>query len=204
MKRFLTLIAAIAVLAAGLSLAVVQAKGVSGKAAPVVGAGRVEEALEFLGSASQNGAGIAVQGYFNHVSGLPDASLFTGSTRTAATARFTFTSVGQINARYVQGNMIVTTSTQVLRIVFGKQLVGSLSVHFQDILSVQTPNAGIETGTAWAVQTKSGSFRIGNRRYRFGRVGLSERFFTTGEGKRTATTPLRSEFSLAGNAMIIP
>jgi len=58
--------------------------------------------------------------------------------------------------------MIVTTSTQVLKISFKGETIATFSVHFQDILNVQTANMGIETGTAWAAQAQSVSFRLGS------------------------------------------
>jgi hypothetical protein len=169
-----------------------------------VASARLADALEFLGTAAQNGNTISTQGFLNHVSGLPDDSLFSGPNRRAATARFTFISAGHINGRYLEGNMIVTTSTQVLTITFRGRSIASFSVHFQDMLNVQAPNVGEETGSAWAVQTAAGIFHLGAHSYRFGRLGLNERFFTTGEGRRTQATPPKSEFALAGNATVLP
>jgi hypothetical protein len=192
---------------------------VSGSSARLVAAdSHGRNAIEFLGRILQNANQIDSYGYLNYVSGLPESSLFTaGLPRNESTARFTYRAIGTIKDRYVNANMIVTVSIERFTVYFNKsakadwknpasfakgQIVAAARVRDQNMLNVQAPNLGIGMGAADATQLNSVPFILGGHAYSFGRKGMTERFSTSGEGRRTSVQPSISQFVIAGNVVV--
>jgi hypothetical protein len=186
-----------------------------------VGAAPGKIAFEFVGQVDQNALDITAYGYLTHVNGLPDAQLFTKpdpTSRSEATARFTFMAKGKLSGRYTLQNLIDTDTALTMTIYFStagganfaKQdlfaagaPIATLTVQYQQILIVEAPNTGIVSGSGESTQETSGAFTLNNQPYQFGHGGLIEHFPSFGSGKRTEATAPKSQFAIAGSAMVI-
>jgi len=88
----------------------------AGSTSPGVGLSAQHEELtlfEFMGHIDQNGNELVAYGYLTHLSGVPDADLFTGPPFSETTAKYTFVSTGTLDNRFIAGrvfNLVVTDS----------------------------------------------------------------------------------------------
>ncbi|MHB8627796.1 MAG: hypothetical protein ACYDBJ_13080 [Aggregatilineales bacterium] len=197
---------------------------VQGQATPAtqLGSAPGSTGFEFVGQIDQNGVALSGYGYLTHLNGLSDDQLFTTpglTTSTEATARFTFTATGQLTGRYVLQNLITTDSTLLMTIYFNDKAganfnhpdsfaggvpIASLSVCFQHILDVTSPNTGAVVGSGDVTQTKVTPFTLNGQTYQLGSVGLIEHVSSFGSGKRTDPVAPKSQFIIAGNTQVIP
>jgi len=177
-----------------------------------------ESALEFLGRSDQDGPTVTHYGYLTHLFGLGDAALFSDlTTRTEATARFTFSASTTLTARHEVGNMIVTAAPGTLTIYFndtpgsdftqpgsfaGGQAIATFSVRYHNILNVQAPNEGIATAVADLVQLSASAFTLNGRHHRLGHQGFQLRVRATGQGTRTHVDPVKAFFLLGAQAIV--
>jgi hypothetical protein len=180
---------------------------------PLIG----QTALEFVGRSDQEQAALTHYGYLTHVAGLPDALLFSSATtRSEATARFTYMANTTLDTRHELGNLIVTAATGTLMIYFQARPAGDFNrpasfalgtpiatyaIRYHNVLNVQAPNAGIATAVAELTQQRVGLFPLQGLQI-LGFPGLRLRLSATGEGTRSQTQPLRSSFVLAGELVV--
>ncbi len=220
MKRFLLAVPLVALVpAAAVYSAAVHQRPHAG-AVEIANAPHERNSIEFQGRILQNVNRITSYGYLTHVSGLSDALVFASQTkRNETTARFTYVAHGRINNRFVNNNMIVTTSVDHFNVFYHRapgsnwdapssfatgRHVATIYVRDQNMLNVQAPDAGIALGAGDATEQSAGVFRLGGHPYRFGHRLLRDRFTTTGEGHRTQVQPPKSTFVIAGNAVMVP
>jgi hypothetical protein len=210
------------VVAAGgaIALAAVPTLEAGPDAVRVVGApGPGDTAFEFIGRDDQPDLSHAVfYGYVTHLSGVPDAALFSSRTsRTEKTARITFRVNLTLDAHLALQPLFVTSGSGRLRFYFkaspgatfgdpasfsrGVVIATSLS-RFHDIVNAQSQSLGIESSTGAVIQRTAGTVRLNGRRYRFGRVGLRERFTAVGEGMRQTTPTVERTIIASGDAVV--
>jgi hypothetical protein len=177
-------------------------------------------ALEFVGRIDQDGGYLTSYGYLTYVRGLSSSAVFTEPfTTTETTARFTYYATSTLTARAVISNVTelnVAGETTFYFHPYGAQAdfgnpasftsgtpVGSATGRLQNILNVQAPNLGVSTGFGELVRQTAGVFTLGAQSYQFGRVGLMEREFFTGEGTRTDPIVPRSFIVGGGNTLVV-
>jgi hypothetical protein len=177
-----------------------------------------ETAFAFLGRTDQTGPTLTHYGYLTHLFGVADGLLFADpARRTEATARFTFFATTTLTARHELGNLIVTAAPGTLTIYFNHsaggdfnqpasfaigQPIATFSVQFHNVLNVQTPDQGIASAIADLVQIEADRFTLDGNRSRFGRQGLLERVWSTGQGTRTQAAPPQAFFLLGGQVVV--
>ncbi|MCC7446892.1 MAG: hypothetical protein IT324_05710 [Anaerolineae bacterium] len=220
MKLILKLVALI-VLTLSLMLTrdnVTRVQGQSAKAVGIAPVGR--NAFTFVSMADQDGANLGAYGYLTHLAGLPDAALFTTYEPLAVSetaARFTFRATGVLTQRAEIQNIIDTHFPMTLTIYFNPVggskfadptsfdegvVVATYALNYQHVLNVYAPDTGNVLGSGESVQNTSETFTLEGQSYQFGRIGLVERFLSFGSGKRTEATRPKSQFILAGSAMV--
>ena len=69
--------------------------------------------------------------------------------------------------------------------------IATYAVRGHDILNVQSPNTGIATATASLAQTQAGTFTLGSKQYRFGRVGLKQHLCRNRRREKVEHQPAR-------------
>jgi hypothetical protein len=177
-----------------------------------------ESALEFLGRSDQEGPSVTHYGYLTRLFGLADDTLFSDpTTRTEATARFTFFATTALTARHELGNIIITAAPGTLTICFNDtpgsdfsqpasfatgQPIATFSVQYHNILNVQGLNEGISSALADLVQQSASSFSLNGRRHHLGHQGLHLRVRATGQGTRTQVDPVKAFFLLGAQAIV--
>jgi hypothetical protein len=177
-----------------------------------------ETSVEFVGRAHQEGASFTQYGYLTHIAGIPDASLFSDpNVRDESHARFTFFAKTTLTARSVLDTLFVLTTTGDTSFYFqanpNRQPTDAASFakgvqiatyfgRVHDVINVQSPNTGIATATEALIQKRITVFALNGKRYQLGRVGLRERLSATGEGTRSSVSPLVSDITIAGDAVI--
>jgi hypothetical protein len=193
---------------------------VSQAGAGEVGISTAQTAWEYVGQNDQNGGDFAGYGYLTHINGIPDDSLFTTNDPTAhseATAHFTYYTTAKLTARSIISSVFVLNASGTFNIYYnasphgdfnnpssfnsGTQ-VSTSTLRFQDILNVQGPNKGLETGMGELTQSEANPFTLDSTQYRFGRPGLISRLYSTGEGIRTDPTLPKSVVFGAGNVVV--
>ena len=114
-----------------------------------------QNAMEFIGTGRDSAAGVMPVGYFTHIDGLPDELLFSDpSTRTEATARFTFVGVPATGSRTQLGTLVSSSGTATVTFFFNAtpganfndpssfakgQLIAAYSVRTHSVLHVLVP-----------------------------------------------------------------
>jgi hypothetical protein len=191
-----------------------------------------DTSYEFAGKVDQAGPSFTVYGYLTFVRGLTDPQLFTvpGIDQSEATARFTVYASTTMVRRAIIKNVFVVSSTGTFTIYYNPaggadfddpssfargKAVASSDVRFQNIINVQGTEAppglggwgadlpwAISTGTGGADQRSASTFSLGGKQVRFGRKGLHQRLFMTGEGVLLEPTQPRAELFLAGSAVV--
>ena len=71
------------------------------------GSGRA--AAEVVGRIVQDGLVVTGHGFLTRLSGVTDSTMFRGSDRTAAGARFTFTADTEVHDRFISGALFSAT-----------------------------------------------------------------------------------------------
>ncbi len=177
-----------------------------------------ENSFELLARSDQEGPVVSHYGYLTHIFGLADDALFSDpTTRTEATARFTFAATTTLDARHELANIIVTSAPGTLTIYFKEtpgadfnnpesfasgQPIATFSVRYHNVLNVQAPDEGITSAVAELVQQSANSFTLNERLLRLGRRGLQERIQASGQGRRTQIDPVKAFFLVGANAVI--
>lgn len=82
----------------------------------------------------------------------------------------------------------------------GGTSIATASLHYQDMLSVQSPNRGLVTGKGEFDQITAPTFMLGAESYRFGRPGMIHYVSTFGDALRTDAVIPISSVLLIGNA----
>src|SRR5436190_6156254 len=208
-----------AILAGAGGLAAVGAVPASAEAAArrTVGEPRdATAAAEVIGRLDQVGDAITGYGYLTRVHGLSQASLFRGPQRTEATARFTFASRVQVNARFILGSLISVDGVGSLTFFldssgadFAKPstfsdgtAIATFAAHFHNVLTVIAPGQGISTIEGELKQRRARTFSFGGRRTRFGHTGLGLNLAVGGPSTRTAPSPPTAFFDVAGDLTV--
>jgi hypothetical protein len=172
-----------------------------------------------VGRSEQDGNAVTHFGYLTRIQGLPDSLLFSHpSIRTQATARFTFSAATTLTARNELGNIIVTAAPGTLTIYFNETPSGDFanpgsfaagtpiatySARYNNVLNVQSTNAGIMTAVADLIQLGDDPFTLDGMQYRLGQRHLRERLSAYGQGTRTQVDPPQSFFLWGGNVVIV-
>jgi hypothetical protein len=188
-----------------------------GAARPLGIAAPGDTSFEFIGKLDQPDLNTSnFYGYLTHIVGIPDSQLFTSSTRADSTARLTFYVTATLDAHLAQLPLFVTTGAGTIRFYFnpsgGAKIddpasfqrgrpVGAAVARFHDVLNAQSDTAGIENATGSLVQSTAGTFTLGGKSYRFGRLGLRLRIAMSGEGIRTVS-PLTRTVIAAGDTTV--
>lgn len=183
-----------------------------------IGAGpRGRTIVEFSSRISQTGdegGTFTSYGFLTRVTGAGSSALFTGSSRTAATALFTAYATGQLAARVVDQAVhsidIKGRLTVHQRRSPGADfadpasfragaVVARFDVTLLDVLTVFAPGQGLPTLTGDMHQTTAGKLSGALAGKRFGVRGQRLRFFATGIGSLTDPVHLNSVHEIAGN-----
>jgi hypothetical protein len=178
------------------------------------------DAYQYAGRIDQDGANFIGYGYIYDMQGLAPSALFSNPFNPSeTTAHFTYYATATLTSRAVV--------TDAVRSIFALDSVGeitfyyqsspsasfdspesfangtpitTISMHFQDILSVQGPNRGISTGNGTFTVVTSEPFTFGEETLRFGRPGIVYQISTFGDALRTDPIIPQSSVLLAGNA----
>jgi hypothetical protein len=161
-----------------------------------------QNAVEFVGRADQTGPNFVGFGYLTRIYGLTQTLVFTSPIiNSEATAHFTYYATSTLSSRSVISGVFVVDSIGTIVYYYHATPSASFAdpqsfatgipiltatVHYQDVLNVQAPNLGIASGDAEIVQTDVAPFTLSDgKTYHMGRVGLTGRSYSTGEGTRT-------------------
>ena len=177
-------------------------------------------AFDYVGRVIQQGDDFHTFGYLTYIRGLDDALLFSDPEhRNEKTARFTFYSKTKLTSRAVVGNLFnVNLSGGLIVYVrepqpqatfegaeaykhFQATPIAFNEVHGQSIITITTPNGGINTAHLEGKQLQTPAFSIGGKTYRFGRADNYFKYSHTGAGKRTKPEPIEAEIWIAGQAV---
>ena len=170
-------------------------------------------AAEVIGRLDQNGDAITGYGYLTRIHGLPDADLFRGATHDESTARFTFASAVQVNARFFRGALVSVDGVGSLTFFldgnggnFAEPAsfsdgtpVAKFAAHFHNLLTVIAPNQGVSTIAGELKQRQASTFALDGRSTRFGHRGLGLSLSVAGPSTRTTDTPPIAFFDVAGD-----
>ena len=184
-----------------------------------------QNAMEFIGSGRDNGSGIMPFGYFTHIDGLPDDLLFSDpSTRTEATARFTFVGATGPGSREALGSVINATGSGSFTIFFnanagasladpssfGKgQSVAVLAARAHAILHVLAPitpsgpGKALFSATADVIQTRADPFTLQGKPFVLGKVGQRLRLSAQGDLTLFQLNPPRATSVVAGEVTTV-
>jgi hypothetical protein len=211
------------VLAGGLAgVGGLAAGGIAPDVAGAAGLHRVGEpgdgtaAAEVVGHLDQLGDAITGYGYLTRVHGLRQADLFRGPGATEATARFTFFSNVQVNARFIRGALVSVDGVGTLTFFLDPNgadfanpatfsdgtVIAKFDAHFHNLLTVVLPNQGISTIAGELTQRQARTFSFEGRRTRFGQRGLGLHLSVAGPSQRTAPSPPTAFFEVAGDITV--
>jgi hypothetical protein len=174
-------------------------------------------AAEVVGHLDQVGDAITGYGYLTRIHGLRQADLFRGPDATEATARFTFFSTVQVNARFIRGALVSVDGVGTLTFFldpngadFGNpatfsdgSTIATFAAHFHNLLTVVAPNQGISTIAGELIQRHARTFSFERRRTRFGHRGLRMHLSVAGPSARTAPSPPTATFEVAGDITVV-
>jgi hypothetical protein len=174
-------------------------------------------AAEVVGHLDQVGDAITGYGYLTRVHGLREADLFRGPGATEATARFTFFSKVQVNARFIRGALVSVDGVGTLTFFLDPNgadfatpdtfsdgtAIAAFEAHFHNLLTVLAPNQGISTIAGELAQRQARTFSFEGRRTRFGHRGLRLHLSVAGPSQRTAASPPTAFFEVAGDITVV-
>ena len=182
-----------------------------------------ESAFELIGRSDQSGSDITHYGYVTHINGLPDEALFSdATTRTEATARFTYLATTTLHSRHLVGNILTTAGLGTLTIFFHERAgadfgapdsfkeghpAASFTLHYHSVLNVQTaispesPGRGIVRVVADLHQETASPLELNGRWFHLGHRESRERLSLTGQGTLTRAEPPQAFFFLGGEVV---
>jgi hypothetical protein len=174
-------------------------------------------AAEVVGHLDQVGDAITGYGYLTRIHGLREADLFRGPGATEATARFTFFSKVQVNARFIRGALVSVDGVGTLTFFLDPNgadfatpatfsdgtAIAKFEAHFHNLLTVLAPNQGISTIAGELTQRQARTFSFEGRRTRFGHRGLRLHLSVAGPSQRTAPSPPTAFFEVAGDITVV-
>jgi hypothetical protein len=210
------------VLAGGLASGLA-ASGIAPDAASAAGSHRIGEptdgtaAAEVVGHLDQVGDAITGYGYVTRIHGLSQSDLFRGPDATEATARFTFFSNVQVNARFIRGTLVSVDGVGTLTFFVDPNgadfsnpetfsdgtAIARFAAHFHNLLTVIAPDQGISTIEGELTQRHAHTFSLAGRHTRFGHRGLRLHLSVSGPSKRTAPSPPTAFFDVAGDLTVV-
>jgi hypothetical protein len=174
-------------------------------------------ASEYIGVIQQDGPSFTAVGYLTHVQGIDPAALFTDpAIRTAATARFTFTSSAVAVSNSNVGAVTQIGAVGTLNVFFNATggadfatpgsfeegtEIAALDARFHNILSVIAPNTGIADATVETTQRTARAFDLDGRQLRFGHPQLRQRMTLSGKATRSQVAPPVSTTEFAAAAV---
>jgi hypothetical protein len=170
-------------------------------------------AAQVVGHLDQVGDAITGYGYLTRIHGLRPADLFRAPNRTESSARFTFFSKVQVNARFFRGALVSVDGVGTLTFFLDPDgadfahpatfsngtAVAKFAAHFHNLLTVIAPNQGISTIEGELTQRHARTFSLEGRRTRFGHRGLRLHLSVAGPSTRTAPSPPTAFFDVAGD-----
>jgi hypothetical protein len=175
-------------------------------------------AAEVVGHLDQVGDAITGYGYLTRIHGLRRADLFRGPDATEATARFTFFSNVQVNARFIRGTLVSVDGVGTLTFFLDSggadfanpatfsdgTAIARFAAHFHNLLTVVAPNQGVSTIAGELTQRQARMFSFEGRRAQFGHRGLRLHLSVAGPSTRTAPSPPTAFFEVAGDITVVP
>jgi hypothetical protein len=198
--------------ATGLVPAIAGAAGAREVGAPSDGTA----AAEVVGHLDQVGDAITGYGYLSRIHGLSQTSLFRTRDWTEGSARFTFASRVQVNARFIRGALVSVDGVGDLTFFrdgnggdFSRPAtfsdgtpIATFAAHFHNLLTVIAPNQGVSTIAGELTQRQAHAFSFDGRPTRFGHNGLRLHLTVAGPSMRTAPSPPRATFDVAGDLTV--
>ena len=179
-----------------------------------------QNAMEFIGTGREGATGIMPVGYFTHIDGLPDELLFSDpSTRTEATARFTFAGVPVAGSRTVLGTLASSSGTATFTFYFNAtpganfndpssftkgQPIAAYAARTHSVLHILVPISAAGPGKALisaagdVIQNRAVAFALQDRLYVLGRAGQRLRVSAQGDAVVTQVNPPQASVVLAG------
>lgn len=180
-------------------------------------------AFEYVGIVHQDGVDFEAYGYFTHIRGLPDESLFfDAAKRDEKNARFTFHGRSKMTGRSIvqkvfnvntKGELVVyvrprsmeaATMGQGIEFSVGSK-VAAFAFRGQSVIAVTSPDQGINTAVLEAKQLKEGRsvFKSGQKDYVFGLPDSLVTFNHVGHGVRSQAEPPIARISIAGRGVSV-
>jgi len=179
-----------------------------------------QNAMEFIGTGRDSATGIMPVGYFTHIDGLSDDLLFSDpTTRTEATARFTFSGVPTAGSRTQLGTLASTNGTASFTFYFNAtpganfndpssftrgQPIAAYSVRTHSVIHVLVPISAAGPGKALisavgdAIQNRADPFALQGRALVLGSVGQRIRVSAQGDAVVAQLNPPQASVVLAG------
>lgn len=195
------------------------AKATSQKATlPQVGIGAADQnAFEFIGRVDQNNLDFSGFGYLTYVKGISNTGIYSNPLNPSEdTARFTYVATATLTSRAILTEVFVIDAVGSMTFYYTETPpdrsfdnaasfangtpIATTSLHYHDILLVQSPNKGIASGINEVTQLSASTFNLNGQNYQFGQPGQFYRLTSIGNGTRTNANPPVSFVLLAGNA----
>lgn len=177
-----------------------------------------QNAVELIGKIDQNGLSFNGYGYLTRINGIPDDQMFTDPiNRSEATAHFTYATTANLTARSVIETLFVLNAAGTTTIYYNEKPAGDFkdpktfaagtaiataNERWQTVISVQSPDTGIATGTSEFTEATTTPFTLNGTDYQFGHANLVLRSSFTGEGKRSDKILPKSIIIIAGNSVV--
>jgi hypothetical protein len=174
-------------------------------------------ASEYIGVIQQSGPDFTAVGYLTYVQGVDPTALFTDpAIRTAATARFTFTSGATAVSNSTVGAVTQIGAVGKLNIYFNATggadfanpdsfavgtEIAALDARFHNILSVIAPNSGVADATVETTQRIARAFDLDGQKLKFGHPELRQRMTLAGKATRSQVAPPLSTTEFAAAAV---
>src|ERR1700751_5822426 len=198
------------------------AGGIAPDVAGAAGLHRVGEpadgtaAAEVVGHLDQVGDAITGYGYLTRIHGLRETDQFRRPWGTEATARFTFSSKVQVNARFIRGALVSVDGVGTLTFFLDPNgadfanpatfsdgtAIAKFDAHFHNLLTVVLPNQGISTIAGELTQRHARTFSLEGRPPGLGRRGWGLHLSGAGPSQRPAPSPPTAFFEVAGDITI--
>jgi hypothetical protein len=184
-----------------------------------------QNAMEFIGTGREGATGIMPVGYFTHIDGLPDDILFSDpSTRTEATARFTFVVVPATGSRIMLGTLVSSSGTATVTFFFNAtpganfndpssfakgQPIAAYAVRSHSVLHVLVPISAAGPGKALVnavgdvIQNRADPFALQGSAFVLGKVGQRLRLSVQGDAVVAQANPPQATAVLAGELVTV-
>jgi N-acyl-L-homoserine lactone synthetase len=221
------LLARVGALSAGL-LVVGVPQAVAAGAPARAGTGPTDRrTIDFIATIDQEARTLSTRGYLTKLDGIPVRALRTGppaastadpaasdtsAARLTLVSRATLRGISQLGTS-ITGHGAGTAEVHLLPAggarledpasFAGGTLVAGLTLSFQHVLSVDTPDNAVATFSADMVQRSARAFTLAGKRYQIGRPGLPWSLRASGRGVRSEPTIPRSRFFIAGDLGVV-